>query len=83
VATHGNRFGAHGKEGVNGSSPSEGFTKVSKCPFLLPHPRNLPHTLAQPEDRRDHIRAAFAKLGIRAAPEEKRHVPDLPAYLRR
>ena len=25
VATHGNRFGAHGKEGVNGSSPLEGF----------------------------------------------------------
>ena len=24
VATHGNRFGAHGKEGVNGSSPLEG-----------------------------------------------------------
>ncbi len=30
VATHGNGFGAHGKEGVDGSSPSEGFTK-----FLL------------------------------------------------
>ncbi len=28
VATHGNRFGAHGKEGVDGSSPSEGFTKL-------------------------------------------------------
>jgi hypothetical protein len=27
VATHGNRFGAHGKEGVDGSSPSEGSTK--------------------------------------------------------
>jgi hypothetical protein len=25
VATHGNGFGAHGKEGVNGSSPLEGF----------------------------------------------------------
>ncbi len=25
VATHGNRFPAHGKEGVDGSSPSEGF----------------------------------------------------------
>jgi len=25
VATHGNRFAAHGKEGVDGSSPSEGF----------------------------------------------------------
>ena len=28
VATHGNRFGAHGKEGVNGSSPLEGFGKA-------------------------------------------------------
>jgi hypothetical protein len=26
VATHGNGFGAHCKEGVDGSSPSEGFT---------------------------------------------------------
>ena len=25
VATHGNRFAAHGKEGVSGSSPEEGF----------------------------------------------------------
>jgi hypothetical protein len=25
VATHGNRSGAHGKEGVDGSSPSEGL----------------------------------------------------------
>jgi hypothetical protein len=28
VATHGNRFAAHGKEGVNGSSPSEGSAKM-------------------------------------------------------
>src|ERR1700731_1271335 len=28
VATHGNRFAAHGKEGVNGSSPLEGFAKA-------------------------------------------------------
>src|SRR6266496_6012705 len=28
VATHGNRFGAHGKEGVDGSSPSEGSAKA-------------------------------------------------------
>ena len=28
VATHGNRFAAHGKEGVSGSSPEEGFEKV-------------------------------------------------------
>ena len=28
VATCGNRFGAHGKEGVDGSSPSEGSAKV-------------------------------------------------------
>ena len=25
VATHGNRFASHGKEGVSGSSPEEGF----------------------------------------------------------
>ena len=28
LATHGNRFGAHGKEGVDGSSPSEGSAKA-------------------------------------------------------
>ena len=28
VATHGNRFAAHGKEGVSGSSPEEGFGKA-------------------------------------------------------
>jgi hypothetical protein len=28
VATHGNRSGAHGKEGVDGSSPSEGSAKA-------------------------------------------------------
>jgi hypothetical protein len=28
VATHGNRFAAHGKEGVDGSSPSEGFREM-------------------------------------------------------
>jgi hypothetical protein len=28
VATHGNHFGAHGKEGVNGSSPLEGSAKA-------------------------------------------------------
>ena len=29
VATHGNRSGAHGKEGVNGSSPLEGSTFIA------------------------------------------------------
>jgi hypothetical protein len=33
VATHDNRFGAHGKEGVDGSSPSEGSTKPRKSGF--------------------------------------------------
>jgi hypothetical protein len=36
VATHGNRFAAHGKEGVDGSSPSEGSAKgphVGAFPF--------------------------------------------------
>jgi hypothetical protein len=35
VATHGNRFGAHGKEGVDGSSPSEGFTKGQQMAFCV------------------------------------------------
>ena len=36
VATDGNGFGAHGKEGVDGSSPSEGFMKrPAKSGFLL------------------------------------------------
>src|SRR5262249_21215301 len=30
------RRSLHGKEGVDGSSPSEGFEKASKWPFLLP-----------------------------------------------
>jgi hypothetical protein len=30
VATHGNGFGAHGKEGVDGSSPSEGLSGTRK-----------------------------------------------------
>jgi hypothetical protein len=40
VATHGNRFGAHGKEGVDGSSPSEGLSENHEAAasggFLLP-----------------------------------------------
>src|SRR6266446_1313973 len=41
VATHGNGFGAHGKEGVDGSSPSEGFnatreTRQSRSACNLP-----------------------------------------------
>jgi hypothetical protein len=35
VATHGNRFGAHGKEGVNGSSPLEGFMKGQQMAFFV------------------------------------------------
>ena len=35
VATHGNRFAAHGKEGVDGSSPSEGFTKGQQMAFFV------------------------------------------------
>src|SRR5229473_8387796 len=34
VATHGNRFGAHGKEGVDGSSPSEGSAKTPHVALL-------------------------------------------------
>src|SRR5438105_15495763 len=35
VATHGNRFAAHGKEGVDGSSPSEGFCKVAAAALAM------------------------------------------------
>jgi hypothetical protein len=35
VATHGNRFGAHGKEGVNGSSPLEGSAKAPQIGAFL------------------------------------------------
>src|SRR3989442_11440448 len=34
VATHGTGFGAHGKEGVDGSSPSEGFNDSLKWVFV-------------------------------------------------
>jgi hypothetical protein len=35
VATHGNRFAAHGKEGVDGSSPSEGSAKAPHVAFAF------------------------------------------------
>src|SRR5713101_1443527 len=35
VATQGNRFAAHGKEGVDGSSPSEGFEEIPANQPLL------------------------------------------------
>jgi hypothetical protein len=35
VATHGNGFGAHGKEGVDGSSPSEGLQIPANQDFVL------------------------------------------------
>jgi hypothetical protein len=35
VATHGNGSGAHGKEGVDGSSPSEGSKVPANRDFLL------------------------------------------------
>jgi hypothetical protein len=38
VATHGKRLAAHGKEGVDGSSPSEGSAKaphVSAFPYVF------------------------------------------------
>jgi hypothetical protein len=36
VATHGNRFAAHGKEGVDGSSPSEGLKYLQIGYFCCP-----------------------------------------------
>ena len=35
VATHGNRFAAHGKEGVDGSSPSEGLHEIPASGVFL------------------------------------------------
>jgi hypothetical protein len=35
VANDGNRFAAHGKEGVSGSSPEEGFAKAPQVGALL------------------------------------------------
>lgn len=35
VATHGNRFAAHGKEGVDGSSPSEGSLQKRRMSELF------------------------------------------------
>jgi hypothetical protein len=47
VATHGNRFGAHGKEGVNGSSPLEGSAKAPHvgrfCAFAFRSTRPASH----------------------------------------
>jgi hypothetical protein len=39
VATHGNRFAAHGNEGVNGSSPSEGSAKAPQAGSVCPKAR--------------------------------------------
>jgi hypothetical protein len=35
-------IGAHGKEGVNGSSPLEGFRKGQQMAFLLPRNETAP-----------------------------------------
>src|SRR3989442_12035350 len=35
MATHGNGSAAHGKEGVDGSSPSEGFIKGQQMAFFV------------------------------------------------
>ena len=58
---------AHGKEGIDGSSPSEGFKKVSKWPFLrrqgaqlaLMGQRNCPQNLSPPP--RPRPRCGFGK----------------------
>ena len=55
VAIHCNRFGAHGKEEVDGSRPSEGLRKASKWPFLLPR-------------RRTYIARASLNLSPRSLP---------------
>src|SRR5579862_4113218 len=58
VATHGNGFGAHGKEGVDGSSPSEGFAKeLQISPF-----RAL--SVAAPGDARSDQVAPVFQTGL-------------------
>src|SRR5438094_6850521 len=52
VATHGNRFAAHGKEGVDGSSPSEGFS------FLQPS-RRSPTRFADDSSLSEAVDPAF------------------------
>jgi hypothetical protein len=41
LATHGNRLGAHGKEGVDGSSPSEGLKSLEISYFCCPFGRGV------------------------------------------
>src|SRR5713101_8473972 len=56
VATHGNRFAAHGKEGVSGSSPEEGSHRspanagllLSRCNALSPACSGMEQILEQP-----------------------------------
>src|SRR5258706_23371 len=55
VATHGKRFAAHGKEGVDGSSPPEGFIKGQQMAFLLPR-------------RRTYVARASLNLSPRSVP---------------
>jgi hypothetical protein len=59
VATHGNRFGAHGKEGVDGSSPSEGFDKV---------PANRVFIVVCTKNTRTHFWYVRRTTGTRGAP---------------
>ena len=60
VATHGNRFGAHGKEGVDGSSPSEGFRNALQTGMFL---RFLLPIQAREGTLREHLTPLFHREG--------------------
>jgi hypothetical protein len=69
----------HGKEGVDGSSPSEGFTKASKWPFFLAGERcdlryvghrSVPKTCP-------HRRAVSSLLALTDASEATEHLHEV------
>src|SRR5438552_1591675 len=59
VATHGNRIGAHGKEGVDGSSPSEGFVSSLLISSFRPLVRRETRDAASTERPADGAAGAF------------------------
>ena len=66
VATHGNRFGAHGKEGVDGSSPSEGLKYLQIASFCCLI-RRAGSDAYRGGQRRRHLQGLLVALAPRAA----------------
>jgi hypothetical protein len=85
VATDCNRFGAHGKEGVNGSSPSEGFggnacktgVLVARLEDGLSSAGTRGHSLVFP-----HPDASARRSGL-SKPIQARLTPSVPKRLAR